>query len=606
MNNFTQAPAENVVGEVKFTPKTKFTKKAYTKTDGIFALIFIALSWFFVTKLVFGLYDTTSLSLFVYIFAYSTTVFCYARINKKKITTESFFWLAFLFVIVLLFKKDTHWQYAYIYETGLQYSNRYYGFMNIVTLRVLVARYFTLTAGNGLIKGCTSSYIIYDLANCMTMVWFNFLSLFGALLQLFKKEDKKEKKISRPVLLGVVIGVIVLAVIAPLLISADATLSRIFGDTLLLIHEKIRLFLAATNSDYFIIESAIYIVGTVLAACYQFAGVYTAFSDEQFGILKMDIAEEVNNHFRFSPSQTINIVMYIVSGVYMAFMALQFGYLFSAFTGKLWGDMTYSEYARQGFFQLCKVSGINIALLTLSDICCKKEEENSTKKSYLLICGLSLLLLATACAKMTMYIAAYGLTCKRFVSCVFLLWLFVVFTLFIAKRLYNVNAIKYIIFIGVILFCGLYIADINKITDNYNIKHGYDKEIKGAYAITVPKEDALSWKIEKMTISHYDEVSNTTDVVEITRRKDINTVIDMFKSRRSDERINVAVPDEYDQLLRLKLTDSNGITYPAQNDEEAYNIYTLDGKYYIAQSYYTIIEISEFEYAYLYGLLYGN
>lgn len=95
--------------------------------------------------------------------------------------------------------------------------------------------------------------------------------------------------------------------------------------------------------------------------------------------------------------------------VYALFAAVQFVYLFGGHG--LPEGLTYSEYAREGFWQLIFVAAINF---TVYAVCLARVEENKALRALLL--GLLLLtgvILASAFTRLSLYIGAYGLTLKR-------------------------------------------------------------------------------------------------------------------------------------------------------------------------------------------------
>ena len=92
------------------------------------------------------------------------------------------------------------------------------------------------------------------------------------------------------------------------------------------------------------------------------------------------------------------------------------------------------------------------------------------------MCLLSLLLLCTAGAKMAMYIAAYGLTPKRIISSLFLLWLMVVFAGIIVSRYRNFNLVKISLFTLVAMFELVLCFNLQAISDDFNKKAGFNDD----------------------------------------------------------------------------------------------------------------------------------
>ncbi len=102
--------------------------------------------------------------------------------------------------------------------------------------------------------------------------------------------------------------------------------------------------------------------------------------------------------------------------VYVLFFFSQRSYYLSALTHVLPKELTYAEYARQGFFELCWVCGINAVLLILFNLLIVRQEEgkNLLQRIYsALISVFTLILITTALSKMILYIDSYGLTQKR-------------------------------------------------------------------------------------------------------------------------------------------------------------------------------------------------
>ena len=68
---------------------------------------------------------------------------------------------------------------------------------------------------------------------------------------------------------------------------------------------------------------------------------------------------------KLPPAMTVTVLA-LLTGVYLLFFGAQAATLFSAFAGVRPEGLTYAEYARQGFFELCGVAMINLAVLGLS------------------------------------------------------------------------------------------------------------------------------------------------------------------------------------------------------------------------------------------------
>ena len=111
-------------------------------------------------------------------------------------------------------------------------------------------------------------------------------------------------------------------------------------------------------------------------------------------------------------------VLGVFALVYAAFFVLQAGYLFGAFTKAVPEGYTVAEYARQGFFSLCRVMAVNFALLWLVTRWGAKpvREDRGTRVMSVLLLVQSLAFAAVAAAKLHLYIDIYGFTPLRFQS----------------------------------------------------------------------------------------------------------------------------------------------------------------------------------------------
>ena len=112
------------------------------------------------------------------------------------------------------------------------------------------------------------------------------------------------------------------------------------------------------------------------------------------------------------------VVMILLLLAYALFTYVQFTYLFG---GTLPVDLTYSEYARDGFGQFVAVTLINFTLLGLS--LSKSEPGRAIKALQTLLIAASLIVLASAAWRMLLYVGAYGLTIRRVLP----LWLMIYF-----------------------------------------------------------------------------------------------------------------------------------------------------------------------------------
>ena len=105
----------------------------------------------------------------------------------------------------------------------------------------------------------------------------------------------------------------------------------------------------------------------------------------------------------------------VFSALYLAFFFVQGRYLFGAFTRTLPESFTVAEYARQGFFELCRVMAINFTLFWLVSRTARRESRPVRWMTAALLVE-SMLFAVVALSKLALYIDCFGFTPKRLQS----------------------------------------------------------------------------------------------------------------------------------------------------------------------------------------------
>src|SRR5919206_568124 len=110
----------------------------------------------------------------------------------------------------------------------------------------------------------------------------------------------------------------------------------------------------------------------------------------------------------------IGIVLALVDLLFLAFVVVQFRYLFG---GRALVEarthLTYAEYARHGFFELVVVAALVLPLLLLADWALRRERRRDHRIFAVLAATLVVLLLAvvaSAFERLRLYQQVYGLT----------------------------------------------------------------------------------------------------------------------------------------------------------------------------------------------------
>lgn len=114
------------------------------------------------------------------------------------------------------------------------------------------------------------------------------------------------------------------------------------------------------------------------------------------------------------------VALGLFCALYLAFFCVQARYLFGAFTRTLPQDFTVAQYARQGFFELCRVMAINFTLFWLITRTTRADAGATEKKLMRWLCVAllveSMLFAVVALSKLGLYISCFGFTPRRLQS----------------------------------------------------------------------------------------------------------------------------------------------------------------------------------------------
>jgi hypothetical protein len=195
--------------------------------------------------------------------------------------------------------------------------------------------------------------------------------------------------------IGFAIGLPLMVVVLALLAGADAGMDRLLGTWI----QDINLW------NWFWRVVVVFVWSMLF---------YSLFFNLTWGKQDADLVPVRQNWKLAGPG----VVMILLLLAYALFTYVQFTYLFG---GTLPVDLTYSEYARDGFGQFVAVTMINFTLLGVS--LSKSEPGRAIKALQTLLIAASLIVLASAAWRMLLYVGAYGLTIRRVLP----LWLMIYF-----------------------------------------------------------------------------------------------------------------------------------------------------------------------------------
>lgn len=223
---------------------------------------------------------------------------------------------------------------------------------------------------------------------------------FQGLLQAFHRSGSAGKK-GGAFLVGLCIAVPLLAMVIPLLIQADAA----FDGLMALLPEF-------DGEEFF--STVIFGTGLACALYLRGVGLHHARTDSR----EKPPAKGVN-------AITVNTVLGAIGLVYGVYLLSQLAYLSGGFAGILPQGYTLAQYARRGFFEMAILSGGNLTLIIFClGLVRKKEAAPLSTRLLCLFFGIvTLFFIATASAKMFLYIDSYGLTRLRVLTQIIMLFL---------------------------------------------------------------------------------------------------------------------------------------------------------------------------------------
>ncbi|HEY9404878.1 MAG TPA: DUF4153 domain-containing protein [Pyrinomonadaceae bacterium] len=130
----------------------------------------------------------------------------------------------------------------------------------------------------------------------------------------------------------------------------------------------------------------------------------------------------------------VGVVLGLLNVLFACFVAVQFRYFFGGAARVMSiTELTYSEYARRGFFELTWVAGLVLPLLLGAHALLRKNS-STAERVFRPLAGaqvaLLFIIMASAVARMRLYQSEYGLTELRLYTTAFMLWLGLVFVWF--------------------------------------------------------------------------------------------------------------------------------------------------------------------------------
>ncbi len=441
-NNILQ---EQFVAETQNQESELFPQQTYqprppfelAKSDIVFALCALASSVF---TSVFGIFGGFALGYLISSLLLIVTFSLYL-IKSRSIR---------LFTLLCMFLSIGN---SIIFITTTNESVKFFGVLLSALLIMLGIHNLAIgkTVGNRETLG-----IFYSAASTMGNIGVSLKSLFS--------NSNGNKKSIGKIMFGLLCALPVLVIIVPLLLSDDAFSGMMSS-----------IFVGLGNSVLIVFKIVFGVGLSILVVSYGLSLKFGRFSNAKESNLV-----GIDNTYIISFLSAISVC-------YLLYLFSQLAYFFSAFNGFLPNqDITYSEYARKGFFEMCIIAVINLTLVFLSMLFSKKQGGKvcvGIRVMTTFIAIFTLIIIATAISKMVLYIGEYGMTVLRITTSAFMIFLAVAF-LSVILRIYikNINIAKTVLVTAGIIILLLGTVNVNGVCAEYNYDAYKSKKLQNINA----------------------------------------------------------------------------------------------------------------------------
>ncbi len=407
-------PGKNGAGE----PDKKTRGRVYVKEDYKTALLLFAAAWVYVRG--GGIFGGMRLPLFTFLFAF-TGAYRF-RAGKRRAGAPEAMTAGAVTGLCCLLLGGIWFLIKYIPGLGDWERQGIMPYMGLFLHGMGV--YWILALGGARIRGRLDESAALDLGRglfFLPMMYFYIpFSMAVSLVKRFKGGKARLAPEKRAKILqgafGLLMSIPFLLILIPLLSAADESFER---------------FLYTLGSGWQNLGDAL--IGEIgvwnmlqngfvcIVACYLSGLFYAAFHPKAAA---GQTGREGMEEFRL-PAPFLLCFCGAICGLYLLFFAVKgIDLAQKAFAGP--GHFVYSQYARQGFFELQWIAAINFALFWFVRAF-QPDERLAFKKLLSLLAAETMLMTVLAFAKIVLYIGVYGFTFLRVFSSWFLIVLFVLF-----------------------------------------------------------------------------------------------------------------------------------------------------------------------------------
>ena len=410
-------------------------------------------------------------------------------------------------------------------------------------------------------------YFIGELLNAtFAMPYKAPANLFTALFGAKKNPDgtPRPRKMSATlgwILLGLAVAVVP-TVIVGLLLSYDDGFSSIMNNILDEIFSAEEIFRQIRNVGLGILVGAL-MFGAILAGKHKKGKKTPPATDDPAA----PQATPKGDGAHIFPVAMVAATLTPILAIYVIFFISQWDYYVSAFTGVRPEDLTFADYAREGFFQLLAVAIINAVLSLGASLLTKRRPEDPDKPSrdrnhpvtriYMAVMALStLILIATAVAKMLLYVDTYGMTHKRTYATWLMLLLAVCFVAVILRQIFaKMNLTGTLLAIFLVFFVAVSVVNVDSLIMKYNVNAALDGNLR-------------TMQGEVLTDCGYSGVLSALDFMEATEQEGYTpkTPVEFSEEQLARVRANTDeyLTDSAKKLKKMKWYEHNLVTLRAR------------------------------------------
>lgn len=277
----------------------------------------------------------------------------------------------------------------------------------------IFAVWWTMSRAGVLLDGESGHFLPFDALNGYVLLPFgNFFLRVRTWWHFASRPRREGKKLNTSALIGSIIAVLLalLLLLSALehLSGADAGFGTLVGNITGFFTNNVNL----VNFFFKLLVSlpvGAYIFGLISGSMRLSPQRIT----ERRGFL-----ESLLGQLRIVPARVWSICLAVFITVYAVFFVMQGGYIFGAFSRTLPEGMTVAQYARQGFFELCRVMALNFVLLWLVTRMSAQpvRERRLSLALCLALLAESILFAVVALSKLALYIDCFGFTPLRLES----------------------------------------------------------------------------------------------------------------------------------------------------------------------------------------------